>query len=142
MRLSPAKQRRSVGQSTSVHFKSLCSDVLAHCLVHGSHSITALECVHSQVQAQLLSGRKVLSSGAPTFSDSQPPLSKLMFLAMMAQWVKNPPAAQEMQVSSLGQEESLEQGKSIHSSVLAWRIPWIEEPGEQQSMGWQRIIHD
>lgn len=127
MRLSPAKQRRSVGQSTSVHFKSLCSDVLAHCLVHGSHSITALECVHSQVQAQLLSGRKVLSSGAPTFSDSQPPLSKLMFLAMMAQWVKNPPAAQEMQVSSLGQEDPSCRGviRPAHSNK---RSPAMRRP--------------
>ena len=51
-------------------------------------------------------------------------------------------AGEEKQVPSLGQEDPLEEGMATHSSVLAWRIPWIEEPGEQQSMGWQRIIHD
>ena len=43
--------------------------------------------------------------------------------------VKNPPAVQEMQVRPLGQEDSSEEGMATHSSILAWRIPWIEEPG-------------
>ena len=43
--------------------------------------------------------------------------------------VKNPPAMQETQVQSLGWEDPLEQGKATHSSILAWRIPWTEEPG-------------
>ena len=47
----------------------------------------------------------------------------------MAQTVKNPPAMQETQVPSLGQEDSLEKGMATHSSILAWRIPWTEEPG-------------
>ena len=46
----------------------------------------------------------------------------------MAQLVKNLPAVQETQVQSLGQEDSLEKGVATHSSILAWRIPWIEEP--------------
>ena len=51
---------------------------------------------------------------------------------------KNPPAmkeTQEMQVQSLGQEDPLEEGMTTHSSILAWRIPWTEEPGEPQSLG-------
>ena len=44
-----------------------------------------------------------------------------------------------MQVQSLGQEDPLEKGTATHSSVLAWRIPWTEEPGELQSMGSQRV---
>ena len=48
----------------------------------------------------------------------------------MAQTVKNLPAIRETQVQSLGQEESLEKGMGTHSSVVAWRIPWREEPGE------------
>ena len=55
--------------------------------------------------------------------------------------VKNPPAMhemQKMQVWSLGQEE----GMATHSNVLAWRIPWTEEPGRLQSVGWQRVGHD
>ena len=43
--------------------------------------------------------------------------------------VKNPPAMQETWVQSLGQEDSLEEGMATHSSILAWRIPWTEEPG-------------
>ena len=48
----------------------------------------------------------------------------------MAQMVKNPPAMQEIQVQSLGQEDPLEKRMATHSSILAWRIPWTEEPGE------------
>ena len=47
----------------------------------------------------------------------------------MAQTVKNPPAMWEIQVPSLGEEDLLEKGMATHSSVLAWRIPWTEEPG-------------
>ena len=43
--------------------------------------------------------------------------------------VKNPPAVQETHVRSLGQEDPLEKGMATHSSILAWRIPWMEEPG-------------
>ena len=43
--------------------------------------------------------------------------------------IKNLPAKQELQVQSLGQEDSLEEGMASHSSILAWRIPWTEEPG-------------
>ena len=63
----------------------------------------------------------------------------------MAQQVKNPPAAQEMQetwVPSLGQEDPMEKEMATHSRILAWRIPWTEEPGGLQSTGSQRIRHD
>ena len=51
--------------------------------------------------------------------------------------VKNPPAMQETQVQSLGQEDPLEKGMATHSSILAWEIPWTEDPGGLQSMGSQ-----
>ena len=57
----------------------------------------------------------------------------------IAQMVKNLPAVQEILVRSLGQEDPLEKEMAIHSSVLAWRISWTEEPGRLQSMGSQRI---
>ena len=60
----------------------------------------------------------------------------------MVQTVKNPPAVQETWVQSLGREDALEKGMTTHSSILAWRIPWTEEPGGPQSMGLQRIGHD
>ena len=60
----------------------------------------------------------------------------------MAQMVKNPPATQETQVQPLGQEDPPEKGMAAHSSVLAWRIPWTEEPDELQCVGSQRVGHD
>ena len=56
--------------------------------------------------------------------------------------VKSLPAMQETQVPSLGQEDPLEKGMATHSSTLAWRIPWTEEPGGLHSMGLQRAGHD
>jgi len=56
--------------------------------------------------------------------------------------VKNLPAMQETWVRSLGQEDPLEKGMAIHSSILAWRISRIEEPDRLQFMGLQRVGHD
>ena len=56
--------------------------------------------------------------------------------------VKNLPAMQETGVRSLGRENSLEEEMATHSSILAWEIPWREEPGGLQSMGSQRVGHD
>ena len=55
--------------------------------------------------------------------------------------VKNQPAMQETWVRFLGRDDPLEKGMATHSSILAWRIPWTEEPGGLQSMGWQRVGH-
>ena len=52
---------------------------------------------------------------------------------------KNPPVMQEAWVRSLGWEDLLEKGKAVHPSILAWRIPWMEDPGAVQSMWWQRV---
>ena len=60
----------------------------------------------------------------------------------MAQTVKKLPVVQETQVLSLGWEDSLEKGMATHSNILAWRIPWTEEPAGLQSMGLQRVGHD
>ena len=60
----------------------------------------------------------------------------------MAQTVKNLPAMQEIWVQSLGQEDPLEMGMAIHSSIIAWKTPWTEEPGRLQSIGSQRFRHD
>ena len=60
----------------------------------------------------------------------------------MTQMVKNLPARQEAWVGFLGREDPLEEGMATHSSILAWRIPWTEEPGGLQSMGSQRVRHE
>ena len=56
--------------------------------------------------------------------------------------VKRLPTIQETQVRSLGQEDPLEKAMATHSTTLAWKIPWTEEPGRLQSMGLQRVRHD
>ena len=61
---------------------------------------------------------------------------------MLAQSVKNLPAMQEPWVRSLGWEDPLEKGMAAHSSILAWRIRWTEEPGGLQSVGSHRVRHD
>ena len=61
---------------------------------------------------------------------------------LVAQTVKSLPAVWETWVQSLGWEDPLEKEVAIHSSILAWKIPWTEEPGKLQSMGSQRVGHD
>ena len=74
------------------------------------------------------------------------PFYKWVFLdtwaSLVAQMVKNPPAVQETWVRTLGWKDILEKGMSAHSSILARRIPWTEEPGGLQSTGSQRVEHD
>ena len=60
----------------------------------------------------------------------------------VTQTVKNLPAMQETQVQSLGWEDPLEEGMATHFSILAWRIPWAEEPGGLQSVGLPRVGHN
>ena len=60
----------------------------------------------------------------------------------MAQRLKHLPPMRETGVQSLGQEDPLEKEMVTHSSILAWRIPWMEKPGRLQSMGLQRVGHD
>ena len=68
--------------------------------------------------------------------------SQLYWVSLVAQMVKRLPAMQETQVQFLGQEDPLEKEMAIHSSTLAWKIPWTEEPGRLQSMGSLRVGHN
>ena len=65
-----------------------------------------------------------------------------MGASLMAQMVQNLPAMQETWVQFLGQKDPLEKGMATHTSILAWRIPWTEEPGRLQSMVVQRVRYD
>ena len=69
------------------------------------------------------------------------PLFRVM-TSLVAQTVKHLPTMQETRLQSLGQEDLLEKEMATHSSTLAWKIPWTEEPGRLQSMGSQRVGHD
>ena len=62
--------------------------------------------------------------------------------SLVAQTVKNPPAMRETWVLSLDWEDCLEKGTATQSTILAWRIPWTEEPGRLWSTGLQRVGHD
>ena len=62
--------------------------------------------------------------------------------SLVAQMIKNLPAMQEPRVRSLGQEDPLEKGMATDSSILAWEIPWTEEPGRLLSKGSQRVRCD
>ena len=68
------------------------------------------------------------------------PLSMLR-ASLVAQLVKNLPAAQQTRVRTLGWEDPLEKAMATHSSSLVWKIPWTEESNGLQSMGWQRVGH-
>ena len=62
--------------------------------------------------------------------------------SLVAQTVKRLPAMQGAWVQSLGWEDTLEKEMATHATTLAWKIPWMEEPGRPQSMGSQRVRHD
>ena len=62
--------------------------------------------------------------------------------SQVAQRVKNQPAEQETLVQSLGREDPLEEDMATHSSIIAWRVPWTEEPGGLWSMRLQRVVHN
>ena len=65
-----------------------------------------------------------------------------IWASQVAQWVKNPPAMQEMMVQSQCPQDPLEEGMATHFSVLAGRIPWTEEPDRLQSIELQKVRHD
>ena len=73
---------------------------------------------------------------------TRPSVSKLLSVSPVAQMVKSLPAGWETQVQSLGREDPLEKEMATHSSILAWKIPWMEESGRLQSIGSQKVGHD
>ena len=67
---------------------------------------------------------------------------QFLVASLGAQWVKNLPAVWETWVRSLGREDPLKEGMAAHSRILAWRVPWTEEPGGLQSTGLHRVRHN
>ena len=88
---------------------------------------------HSSILTWRIQGRKE--------SDTTEQLSRFG-ASLVAQTVKRPPAMKETRVRFLGRENPLEKEMAIHSSTLAWKIPWTEDPDRLQSMGLQRVGHD
>ena len=85
---------------------------------------------------------KALVLGQQVFTPFHLVLSSFIWASLVAQMVKRLPTMQETWVRSLGQEDPLGKELATHSSVLAWKIPWTEEPGRLPFMGMQRVGHD
>ena len=83
-----------------------------------------------------------LNSCGKAFLFLKSQLFSLLGASLVAQLVKCLPAMLMTQVQSLGREDPVEKEMPTHSSTLAWKIPWTEEPGRLQSMGLQRVRHD
>ena len=69
-------------------------------------------------------------------------LNKVITQIVLVQTVRSPPAMQETRIQSLGWEEPLKEEMTTHSSILAWKIPWMEKPGRLQSQGSQKVGHN
>ena len=96
----------------------------------------------SDLQRLVLLPLKMEERGKPRDAGSSRSWKRQEMTFLATQIVKNLPAMQKTQVQSLGQEDPLEKGMATQSSILAWRIPWTEEPGKLQSMGSQRVRHN
>ena len=90
-----------------------------------------LWCIHMCVLEGRKLWRDVYQLCTPVIQEDE------IWASLVAQMVKNPPAVQETQVQSLGWEDPLEEGMAVHYSILAWGMPWTEEPGGPQPMGLQ-----
>ena len=101
----------------------------------------------THIQQKRENGKAAVSSCVAEFFNgkiNQLKLTTLVIKALVTSLVtvKNLSVMQETQVRSLGKEDPLEKGMASHFSILAWRIPWTEEPGRLQSTGSQRVGHD
>ena len=89
---------------------------------------------HGASKSKLVSDHHIQSTSSGLFATH--------LASLVAQMVKRLPAMQETQVRSLGWEDPLEKEMATHSSILAWKIPWSEEPDRLKSMGSQRVGHN
>ena len=136
-------QRLQHPQAASLSYPAESNtNALQGCLWDVSPVIPPPTCplVQAVITPHLHISRKVLMT--PSSPASHFLFFSLLKNALVAQMVKNLPAMRKTQVWSLGWEDPLEKGMPTHSSILAWRIPWTEEPGRLQSMGSQRVRHD
>ena len=108
-----------------------------------------LQCVKVKSESEVAQSCPTLSNpmgcsppGSSIHGIFQATVLCIKWASLVAQTVKHLPATQETWVQSLGQEDLLEKEMATHSSTLAWKIPWMEEPGRLQSLGSQRVGHD
>ena len=122
-------------------------ETVADFIFLGSKITADGDCSH-KIKRCLLLWRKIMTKLDSILKNRDITLStkvhpvKARLISLVAQTVKCMPTMQETWVRSLGGEHSLEKEIATHSSTLAWKIPWTEEPGRLQSMGLQRVGHD
>ena len=123
--------------SNSCPLSQWCHPPISFC-----HRLLLLPSIFSSIM--VFSSEHLIASGGQTIrtSFSINPSNGYSELISLAQRLKCLPAMRETWVRSLGREDPLEKEMATHSSILAWRIPWMEEPGGLQSMGSQRVGHD
>ena len=132
--ISLSSRNRSLGNYSKYGTKMLCS--------HNEYGVTYLVMLASTFwMPRLLSGFPQLTGSQSVVlgSAATAPPGGLIWVSLVAQMVKKPPATQETRVQSLGWEDPLEKEMATHSSILAWDIPWTEESGGLQSIEWQRV---
>ena len=130
---------------SSAPFSFLCRTAapFTHQLANGCHYFQFTRLSHHQLPAILclISSSQDKICSASLFSWYKVTQSQIC-RQLVAQTVKNPAAMQETWIWSLGWEDPLEKGMATYSSILAWKIPWAEEPGRPQSMVSQRVERD
>ena len=119
--------------SKTINFKTVNYEIYKYTRSLLLHKVYSLLKGYGSVIQNMLSKHETLGSI---------PCTPIVLGFPVAQKVKNLPTMRETQVQSLSQEDPLEKGMATHSSILAWRIPWTEEPGGPQSTGSQRGKHD
>ena len=130
-----------------IKFKARCKH---RCILALGLSLILILCVNLRVPWGLSGKESVCNEGDPgsTSGSGRSPGEgnghplQYSRASLGAQTVKNPPAVWETRIRSLGGEDPLEKGMATHSSILAWRIPWTEDPGGLQFMGSRRVRHD
>ena len=130
-----------------IKFKARCKH---RCILALGLSLILILCVNLRVPWGLSGKESVCNEGDPgsTSGSGRSPGEgnghplQYSWASLGAQTVKNPPAVWETRIRSLGGEDPLEKGMATHSSILAWRIPWTEDPGGLQFMGSRRVRHD
>ena len=117
----------------------------SHRVGHDWSDLAAAAAVYTwaSLVAQLVKNPPAMQETPVRFLGQEDPLKKgYSWPSLVAQTIKNTPAMQEIRILSLGWEDPLKKGTATYSSILAWRIPWTEEPGRLQSMESQRVGYD
>ena len=120
------------GRGSKCEYKSFVRELC------GNAVLLDLDCGGGIMNLYMIKWQRTINSHCPSASF----ILYYTYASLVAQRLKHLSPTRETQVRSLGREDPLEKEMATHSSTLAWRIPWREDPGRLQSMGSQRVGHD